>query len=251
MKSGKAMSIGKMRKHIVMLQRPVLRPYIPETYWFTPSRTLRMLRRYPSIFIKPNHGSGGTGIILVKRMRNKYEVRCSGNRKVVGSESLYKTIQSYRKPSERYLVQRGIRLAKYNGSIFDVRVYMQKPKSKWIVSGMVARVAAPNQFVTNYQKGGHGEPLHKVFSTLFANNRRKVNACLNRMTKLSLIIAETINRRYSIRELGIDIGIEKDGHIWIIEANSKPGHKLFAQHSNKTMLHRIMRNKRLIKKRNS
>lgn len=242
------MSIGKMRKHKEMFQRPVLRPFIPETYWFTPSRTLWMLRRYPSIFIKPDQGSEGTGIILVKRMGDEYEVRCGRNRKIVGADSLLVAIQSYWKPSERYLVQRGIRLAKYNGSIFDVRVYMQKPISKWIVAGMIARVAAPNQYVTNYHKGGHGETLPKVLSTLFANNRSKVNECLNRIRKLSLIIAETINQQYSIRELGIDFGIEKDGRIWIIEANSKPGHMLFAQHPNKTILQRIMRNKRLIQK---
>lgn len=245
------MSIGKMKKHIEMLRHPALRDHLPETYWITPARTLRMLGRYPSIFIKPNHGSGGTGIILVKRTGNTYEVRCGRKRKVVGPDSLFKAIQSFRKPSQRYLVQRGIRLAKYNGSIFDARIYMQKPKAEWIVAGMVARVAAPKQYVTNYQKGGHGEPLPEVLSALFANDRSKVNDCIDRITKLSLIIAETINQRYAIRELGIDFGIENDGRIWIIEANSKPGHMLFTQLPDKTLLHRILSNKRLIQQQDS
>jgi hypothetical protein len=240
--------IGKMIKHIEMLHRPELQQHLPETHWLTHSRTLRMMRTYSSLFIKPNHGSGGTGIIRAKRTQNGYEVRCGQKHKHVSSNSLYKTIQTYWKPSQKYLIQRGLRLAQYDGSIFDIRIYMQKPESKWIISGMVSRVAAPNQYVTNYHKGGHAEPLHKVLSTLLANNRSKVNDCLNRITNLSYIIAETINKRHSIRELGIDLGIEKNGRLWIIEANSKPGHMLFTQLPDKSMLHNIMRNKYLIRK---
>jgi glutathione synthase/RimK-type ligase-like ATP-grasp enzyme len=245
------MSLGKMIKHKEMLQRSVLLQHLPETHWLTPARTLRMLKSYSSIFIKPNHGSGGSGIIRARRIRNGYEVRCGHKRKVIGSGSMYKAIQSFRKPSQKYLVQRGLRLAKYKGSIFDARIYMQKPESDWIISGMVARVAAPNRYVTNFHKGGHAKPLPKVLSTLFENDSRKVKESLNKIRKLSYIIAETINEHHSIRELGIDLGIEKNGRIWIIEANSKPGHKLFTQLPDKTMLNRIIANKRLIKKLNS
>jgi glutathione synthase/RimK-type ligase-like ATP-grasp enzyme len=207
-----------------------------------------MMRTYSSLFIKPNHGSGGTGIIRAKKTPNGYEVRCGLNYKLVDSKSLYKAIQSYQKPSQKYLIQRGLHLAQYEGSIFDVRIYMQKPNTEWIISGMVSRVAAPNQFVTNYHKGGHAEPLDKVLSTLLANDRSKVNDCLNKITKVSYIIAETINKRHSIRELGIDLAIEKNGRLWIIEANSKPGHMLFTQLPDKSMLHNIMRNKNQIQK---
>jgi glutathione synthase/RimK-type ligase-like ATP-grasp enzyme len=245
------MSSGKMIKHKMMLQSPVLHQHLPETHWLTPSRTLRMMRTYSILFIKPNFGSGGTGIIRAKRTQNGYEVRCGKKHKYVDSNSLYKAIQSYRKPAQQYLIQSGLKLAQYKGSIFDVRIYMQKPESNWIISGMVCRIAAPNQFVTNYQKGGHAEPLHNVLSTLLANNRSKVKDCLNRIVKLSYIIAETINKRLSVRELGIDLGIEKNGRLWIIEANSKPGHMLFTQLPDKSMLHRIMINKHLIEKQDS
>jgi glutathione synthase/RimK-type ligase-like ATP-grasp enzyme len=244
-----AVAIGKMVKHKEMLQHPILRRYLPETHWLTHARTLRMLKSYSSIFIKPNHGSGGKGIIRVKKIRNGYQVRRDYRRKYVGSNSLYKAIRSYRKPSHQYLVQRGLRLARYKGSIFDIRIYMQKPKSKWIISGMVVRVAAPNRYVTNYHKGGHAKSVHKVLLKIFKNNRKKVNDSLNRITNLSYIIAKTLNKRhYDIHELGIDIAIGKNGRIWIIEANSKPGHKLFTKLLDKTMLRRIRKNKRLIRK---
>ncbi|WP_163858908.1 YheC/YheD family protein [Paenibacillus elgii] len=242
------MGIGKMKKHREMLQHSVLRHHIPETLWFTHARALRMLKSYSTIFIKPNHGSGGNGIIRVNRVRNGYEVRCGLRRTRVGPASLYKTIQSYLQPSGQYLVQRGLRLARYKGSIFDARIYMQKPNKKWEISGMAARVAAPRRFVTNYHKGGHGVQLKPVLSRLF-KDRKKVNNTLQKITTISHHMARTINKRHAIRELGVDLGIEKNGRIWIIEANSKPGHMLFTQLPDKTPLHRIMKNKRLIRRR--
>lgn len=210
-----------------------------------------MLRTYSSVFIKPNHGSGGSGIIRAKRQRNGYEVRCDARRKIVRSGSVLKAIRSFMKTKHRYLVQRGLKLAKYKGTIFDARIYLQKPESTWIIAGMAARVAAPNKYVTNFHKGGYAKPLHKVLAALFANNQTKVNSKLRQIRALSVSIAKTVNKHHAIRELGIDLAIEKDGRIWIIEANSKPGHMLFTQLPSKTMLNTIMRNKRLIRNSNS
>ena len=242
------MTIGKMTKHKEMLQKSVLRPHLPATRWMTDSSTLRMLKTYPTVFIKPDKGSGGSGIIRAKRLRKGYEVRYGSIQKVVRLHSVLKAIKSYRKSKHRYLVQEGLQLAKYHGVIFDIRIYLQKPKHKWIIAGMAARVAAPHKYVTNYLKGGHAAPLHQVLLSLFGNNRTKVNACLRRITKLSIIIAKTVNKRHSIHELGVDLAIDKNGRIWIIEANSHPGHMLFTQLSDRSMIRTIKRNKKRIGK---
>ncbi|MFD1175326.1 YheC/YheD family protein [Paenibacillus puldeungensis] len=240
------MTIGKMKKYEEMLQNPVLRPHLPETHWMTNSRTLRMLKTHSSLFIKPNHGSGGNGIIRVRRLRRGYEVQCGSSRKTAGPASVLKAIHSYRKSKHRYLVQKGLQLEKYHGVIFDIRVYLQKPKNDWMIAGMAARVAAPHKFVTNYHKGGHAEPLRRVLLSLFQNNQAKVNAYYQKIEKLSINIAKTVNHWHSIHELGVDLAIGKDGHIWIIEANSHPGHMLFTQLSDRTMIRTIMANKRSI-----
>jgi glutathione synthase/RimK-type ligase-like ATP-grasp enzyme len=238
-----------MTKHMEMLQHKGLRRYLPETRWLTRRRMLKMLRSYSSIFVKPNKGSGGTGIIRAKRMGKVYEVRSGQKQKYVRLRSVYKAVGFFRKRSQRYLVQRGLRLAKYRGTIFDVRIYMQKPKSKWQISGKVARVAAPRLFVTNYQKGGHAETLSKVLKALFPKNRRKVINRLKLINKLSHSIARTLSKRHATREFGIDIAVEKNGRLWILEANSKPRHMLFTQLPDKSKLRRILRNKRIIKNR--
>lgn len=208
-----------------------------------------MLKTYSSVFIKPNFGSGGSGIIRVKRLNRGYEVCFGPSRKIVGADSVLKAIHSYRKSKDHYLVQKGLRIAEYQGNIFDIRVYLQKPKQKWMISGMAARVAAPHKYVTNYHKGGHAEPLQKVLLNLFQNNQTKVDAFIRKIEHLSITIAETVNKWHPIHELGVDLAIDKNGHIWIIEANSRPGHMLFTQLSDHTMIKTIMDNKRRIEEK--
>lgn len=240
------MPIGKMKKHKEMLQHPVLRPHLPETHRFSNSSTSRMLNTYSSVFIKPNHGSGGSGIIRVKRLKKGYEVRRGSSRRIVGSRFVLRAIKSYQQSRHMYLVQKGLRLAKYHGSIFDTRIYLQKPGRKWVISGAAARVAAPHKYVTNYLKGGHAVSLHRVLLSIFKYNQTKADAYFHKISKLSVIIAKTINKRHPVRELGVDIAIDKKGRIWIIEANSHPGHMLFTQLPDPTMINTIMRNKSLI-----
>ncbi|MFM9278443.1 YheC/YheD family protein [Paenibacillus jiagnxiensis] len=242
------MAIGKMKKYREMLQIPDLRPHLPETHWMTNARALGMLKTYSSIFIKPNQGSGGSGIIRVKRLKDGYEVRCGPSMKLVGASSVLKAIHSYRKSNDRYLVQKDLRLAKYHGMIFDIRVYLQKPKRRWMISGMAARVAAPLKFVTNYHKGGHAAPLREVLLSIFHNNSAKVDNCYRKIEKLSIVIAKTINKWHPIHELGVDLAIDVNGRIWIIEANSRPGHMLFTQLSDRTMIRTILANKRSLGK---
>lgn len=244
-----SMTIGKMRDQWGMLQNHILRPHLPETRWMTGSRILRMLKTYSSVFIKPNLGSGGNGIIRVNKLSRGYEVRCGPSRKIVGVHSVLKAIDSYRNSKRRYLVQKGLRMAEYHGEIFDIRVYLQKPEDKWIISGMVARVAAPHKFVTNYHQGGHAEPLQEVLLKLFQNNKTKVDACSRKIKQLSITIAKTVNKWKSTREFGVDLAIDKNGYIWILEANPYPGHRLFTQLSDNTMYRTIIENKRRMAKK--
>jgi len=239
---------GKMIKHQILLNQPDIRPHLPETYWFSADRAVQMLKKYRSIFIKPNGGSGGTGIIRVRKTANgRYETALGQSRHVVGYSSLYRDFQSYERSAEPYIVQRGLDLATQKGKLFDLRIYLQKPAGLWMISGMVARVAAPRLFVTNHTRGGHAASVPEVLLPVYRNNRSKVRQSTNEIRKLSLVIARTLNKSFAdIRELGIDFGIDKKGRIWFIEANSRPAHQLFTELPDKTMLRRIRRNKRLI-----
>jgi len=237
-------TMGKMRNYRGMLQNRILRPHLPETHWLTDAGTLRMLRAYSSVFIKPDLGSGGDGIIRVRKLSRGYEARSGPSLRIVGAGSVLRAVRTFRRSNNRYLVQKGLQIARYRGKIFDIRVYLQKPEYKWVIAGMVARVAAPHKFVTNYHQGGHAEPLQKVLLNQFKNNQAKVNACLRKIEQLSMAIAGIVGKWSLTHELGIDLALDKKGYIWILEANSHPGYRLFTQLTDRTMYRTIIENKR-------
>lgn len=159
-------------------------------------------------------------------------------------------MKSFERSGKEYIVQRGIRLARTNGSIFDVRMYLQKPAAEWTISGMVARVAARNQYVTNAHQGGYAKTLNKALLSVFAYDKHKVTECMRTLKKISMIIAAVVERRFpDTQELGIDLGVDEDGRVWIIEANTRPKHQLFTELRDKSMLRKIRKNKRLIRLR--
>jgi len=241
---------GKMIKHKLLVKNPSLYPHIPSTKWLTASDALHMLKSHSTVFLKPDGGSGGSGILKIRNTSTGgYEIRYGKIRERVGKHSLYRTLRRYQKSSTQYIVQKGIHLGRYHGRVFDIRMYLQKPRSEWGISGMAARIAPPHHYITNYTRGGKAVLLEKVLYPLFEGNTEKVNECIENLRIISMDIATTLNKRFKdIRELGIDLAVESSGQIWIIEANTRPQHKLFSKLPTSEMLRTIRHNKKKIKK---
>ncbi|MDO7905613.1 YheC/YheD family protein [Paenibacillus sp. JX-17] len=238
---------GKMVKHRLMRKESSLRRHIPETHWFSIPQLRRLLRKYGVVFLKPDRGSGGKGIIRITRIRKgRYLIRQGTRRTLAGRKALDQLLWKMNRSSRSYLVQRGLHLAKYRGRKFDIRMYMQNPSSHWIVSGMAARVAPKRLVVTNYLQGGSVVPLSRALRPLLGSSRA-ARYKIRRCKRLSKRIARVLHRHYpDIRELGIDLAVDRKHRIWIIEANSRPQHKLFYRLPSCRMLRRIRRNKAFI-----
>lgn len=241
---------GKMVKHKLMKKNSSLSPHIPKTRWLSSSKAIHMLESHPTVFVKPDGGSGGSGILRIRKTStDDYEIRNGKDLKRVGSHTLSRTLRKYQKSSTKYIVQNGIDLGRYHGKVFDIRMYLQKPKSEWGISGMVARVAPRDRYITNYHKGGQAATLEKVLLPIFEGNHVKMNECIENLKRISLTISGTLDRQFrATRELGIDLAVDTSGEIWIIEANTRPQHNLFKFLPNKEMLNTIRHNKRKIKK---
>ncbi|OAB41533.1 hypothetical protein PGLA_16865 [Paenibacillus glacialis] len=239
-----------MIKHKILSKIPSLLPHIPATKWLTHSDALHMLNSHSTVFLKPDSGSGGSGILKIRKTSTgEYEIRYGKIRDRVGLHTLSRTLRMYQRSYNNYIVQEGIDLGRYHGRVFDIRMYLQKPRSEWGISGMAARIAPPHHYITNYTKGGTAATLEKVLLPLFEGNIEKMNACIQNLKNISLTIARTLNKKFKdTRELGIDLAVESSGQIWIIEANTRPQHKLFTKLPSSEMLRTIRHNKKKIKK---
>ncbi len=239
---------SKLLKTRVMERYEPLKFYIPETKLLSESSLYSMLFSHKMVFIKPDKGGGGSGIIRVKRTeKGSYEVRFRNQRLIVKEKQVWAAVRKRVLPTKVYLIQQGIDLVRVDGHPCDLRILLQKPRDRWEISGFVAKVAARGQFVTNYCKGGRPVRAVELFNYLLLGDEKAVRRLLYQLSQMSLTAAKILNMRFpGLRELGIDVGLDRWGGIWILEVNTRPNFKMFRKVFGGSTYRRIVKNHRLV-----
>ncbi|PLR89937.1 YheC/YheD family endospore coat-associated protein [Bacillus sp. T33-2] len=207
--------------------------YLPETHPFTSFSLIeRMLADYGHVYIKPSNGSLGLGIrqVIYDKMQGYYYCRYRdyhGHNKLTKFESLESLMKHvFRKQRlENFLVQQGIHLLRTDRRLIDFRVHTNKDEQgKWHVAAIAAKVAGPGSVTTHVNNGGVIKTIEELFPDKEEQRRYKkqlAEACLY----LSTVLEQQMEG--IIAEIGFDLGIDKNGKVWLFEANSKPGRSIF------------------------
>ncbi|MDR6225407.1 YheC/YheD family protein [Desmospora profundinema] len=220
---------SKGLKTKVMMEEPLLRPFIPHTAWLTKRGLYQMLGIFPTVFVKPDKGGGGAGIVRIQRTINGYQICFQKRCREVDRKGLYRDLESVLLPHKRYLMQEGVHLATIDSRPFDVRVLLQKPGHQWVISGMVAKLAAPRRFVTNHCKGGTPVALEQALERMKGIPAQPAHI-LEELKRVSLLTAQVLDTRFpGIRELGLDVGIDRRGRLQVIEVNTRPQFQMFSK----------------------
>lgn len=227
---------NKWSIHLCLSNHPDSAPYVPETY-ISPSiqRLKEMLTKHRMIYLKPSGGSLGLGIFRITyHPKEGYFCRFhQGNKNVLHRfYSLERLIQHYFESphSERfkkYLVQQGIRLIKYENRPVDFRVHMHKAsQNEWEIVAIGAKAAGFGSVTTHVRTGGSILPTEKLLNTVFGDQASEIKQSIIDTAK---IIAKTLEQQVSgpLGELGMDIGVDQSGQVWLFEVNSKPGRHIF------------------------
>jgi hypothetical protein len=219
--------------HQLLYPNPEVNEHIPETFPTPTLQTIRtLLRKYNCVYLKPKDGSLGYGIVKIVRQPGKgYEVSYhsgSGNVKRLFQKlaPLYQYIFRTRRPSS-YLAQQGIELLTFQGRPFDFRVHLHKnQQNEWVVSCMAAKVAGQGSVTTHVRTGGTVVPGDDLLAYLFGKQRFLMK---ERISDAAIRIASAIEQAKGtdLGELGLDMGIDTHGHVWMFEANAKPGRSIF------------------------
>jgi hypothetical protein len=204
----------------------------------------RLLDKYGRIVAKPFLKWGGQGIVFIAAQGNhRYSVKTDKKITVVTGKQAAWSYVRRRKASPSYIVQRYIPLAAANGRPFDIRVMVQRKKgAPWEVTGKLAKIAGRGWNVTNALRS-HGSivpvetALQRSSGTLLAAAKH-IDAELDRV---SLRIADRLSRSYPfLHTVGLDMGVDRAGNVWFIEATFTPMIGLFRKLKDRTMYRRII-----------
>ncbi|HEY8449672.1 MAG TPA: YheC/YheD family protein [Bacillota bacterium] len=219
----------KWEVHRLLVGDERIQPYLPETERYMGTRRLcQKLREWQGAWLKPSGGSLGRGIIIVRRLEGRgYHVLSPRGRwaRTVRTQAGLRRVLHARMQRGPYVMQRELRLARYQGRPFDVRILMQRGvHGVWRRTKLYTRVAAPGGSVTNIAQGGEGLPFQQVAAAASGEVPRLSGQILARMRQLAYLITEQIEQRsgQTLGEVALDLGIDESGQIWFLEANSKP-----------------------------
>lgn len=219
----------KWTLHQRLWRFPRLRPHIPPTRLTRrPGTVLSLVARWGGVFVKPSEGHKGQGIVRVRKLPSgRYLLTRSThpNDYEVGRKQLTRLLAALFRRAP-YLAQREIRLARLDGAVWDVRALVGRDATgEWYVAGLAARLGKPHRIVSNLHQGAKPTPLAPILEALFPN---RAAALLDEIRTISLQVARAV-QSFAPRagELGIDLGVDLEGKVWLIEVNPKPGRQSF------------------------
>jgi len=223
--------LSKLDMYSLLFEESFFHYYIPKGKPLTVESLREFLSLYSAIFIKPNFGSQGTGIIKIVRAENGLILKTNGEEDIVFQEQeecihfIEKNIDS-----QNFMIQEGINLVTIQDRPVDFRFLCHRlDQNKWDVTFSVARISNEGSFVSNIAKGGELASPKIVLRQIFLD---KADSIYQTMKELSISVCKAIqSKNHHYAELGIDLGVDTKGKAKLIEINSKPSKTVGTNHT--------------------
>lgn len=224
--------LGKMKTYEKLSKYTEMCAFLPKTMKYTNfNDVIIMLKQNDFIFLKFTFGSEGKQVLSIEKLKNQYKlVHYDDGLKeeyVSSIEELRKIVEDFVE-DRRFVIQKGIRLLKYKGQVFDMRVLISKDtKGEWRVIYNQSRIAKSDFTITNYCAGGNLDLYENIYPYLKSSYPDKKIPDYNMIGEAAILIARYLEKEFgAFGEFGMDMAIDVNGRTWFIEANTKPDKEL-------------------------
>lgn len=207
---------------------PDLSRNLPFTAMYqTAQEVLNLLEKYNKVYIKPVFGLGGHGITQVHLSKGKYVFKYRDN-----GENQSETIKNKEKALEyidskfnngKYLIQQPIELIQIGGRIVDFRCIMQKSQAgKWICKAIIGRFGGRGSVVSNISSGGTAVNIENIEKSSIPLPENMSLRLSDDIKTFAFKVCNALDE-YGLNcgSLGLDIGVDTSGKLWLIEINNR------------------------------
>src|SRR5699024_10450738 len=178
------------------------------------------IKKFKKVVLKPISGERGKGIYIISKNGRKYIVGFNKEEQVISKRKLTNLFKD--KLSKEYIMQKYITSLSLSGDPFDCRIHFEKNgKGEWEIAKMYIRIGIGQKVISNMNQGGGMADPKNYLKANFPDNWKDIYQNLLELGKVFPYKFEEL-RKTDIMSLGIDVGIDKTGKIYIFEANGAP-----------------------------
>lgn len=211
------------------LSNSPLSSYLPKTYLVSDqNQLLNLVLKHKDIIIKPVDGAQGFAVYHLILENKEIRVRTTKKQSVIEQtfafESFLKWINRLLN-KHSFIAQKRIQNVTVQDEPFDIRVLLNKDSNgEWREFQRAIRKGESNGILTNVSRGAsyfsHDDwkKNHPTYNWTYIEQELE-----EILEALPLLLEETFSPLF---EIGVDIIIADDSSLWILDINSKPGHKI-------------------------
>ncbi|WP_373893896.1 YheC/YheD family protein [Virgibacillus sp. CBA3643] len=177
------------------------------------------LAKYNSIIMKPLFGNRGRGLHSLRKQGNQYILGYREEEKKLSHDQLLDYYNNFL-TDEKYILQKLIESKTNEGYPFDCRVQVQKNgNGKWVVAKNFFRIGIGQKVMSNVHQGGGISDVEPFLKANFKNHWKEINQKLEDLAETLPYKIEKIKGTPTM-DLGFDIGIDRDGKLYLFESNN-------------------------------
>ncbi|WP_163969624.1 YheC/YheD family protein [Oceanobacillus halotolerans] len=181
------------------------------------------LEKYSSIVIKPVYGEKGKGVYLLhsKENENTYILQYRKDEKTLTKEGLRRFFEN-KIQNKKYIVQKYVTSRTIQGDPFDCRIHVQKNgQGEWCIAKMLIRIGIGQKVISNVNQGGGISEVEPFLKANFGDNWDTI---MDKLTELGKTLPYKIEavKQTPIMTMGLDVGIDHDGQLYLFESNGSP-----------------------------
>lgn len=221
-------SLGKWDLYARLSTHDHLHAHLPKTELLTGFADVKhMLETYGYIFLKSFYGYHAREVMSIEKRNRKYIVHLiyKGLKKLrLATEHELRRCIDHFVQNKPFVVQRGIRVLRYNELNMDLRLLLVKDGSpNWQVIYNRARLAEKSFPIINSSLAKDIVAYDDIYEFSVRSMGTDSLPSSEQINRLTIDIALTIEKEFGpFGEMGVDMAIDQHGHLWFIEANSKP-----------------------------